>query len=564
MSDMDADATGAGGERTGDQGESPGRDAPAPTPGGGGHQPGWAPAPPAGPPQPQGQPGSPAGAPTGPGGPYPAAPVGPAYPRPPAGAPYPPAPAGGAYPRPPSGGSYPPPAAGGYPRPPAGGSYPPPPGGAYPPPGGGYPPPPGGGYPPPGGGYPPPPQGGWSQPPGGWGATPAQPPPRPSHRGLITAVAAALALILLSGTGLGWAIARSGLVSLPAVSSQGTIHTVPQPGSATGQAGQGGQSGQPVDAQAIASKVAPAIVDINTVIGGVGRSAQAAGTGMILTSSGEILTNNHVVQGATSIKVTFQDGQTSTAHVVGVDPSADVALVKVDGRSGLPTVTLANSSTVTVGEQVVAIGNALGQGGAPSVTQGSVTALDQSITASDGASSEQLTGLIQSDAPIQPGDSGGALVNSAGQVVGMITAGSTSRFSRSATTEGFAVPSSTAASVVNQIRSGGGGNSNVIVGQPGYLGVQVRDLDSATASGLGLNVSGGALVVGVAQGSPAAQAGISARSVITAIDGAAISSASALGPAIQSHKPGQSIRVTWVDQSGTHTASATLASGPSA
>ena len=215
-----------------------------------------------------------------------------------------------------------------------------------------------------------------------------------------------------------------------------------------------------------------------------------------------MLTNNHVVSGSTSITVTIA-GRSGTyaAHVVGVDPTKDVALIQVEGVSGLPTATLADSSTLQVGEPIVAFGNALGQGGAPSVSQGSVVALDQSLTASDGSSSEQLTGMVQIDASIAPGDSGGPIVNSAGQVVGMITAGQSAGRVSTATTVGFAIPTNTALAVVNQIRSGQA-SSEVILGQVGFLGVQVTDLTARNAAQLGLASTSGALVTGVVAGSP--------------------------------------------------------------
>jgi S1-C subfamily serine protease len=154
-------------------------------------------------------------------------------------------------------------------------------------------------------------------------------------------------------------------------------------------------------------------------------------------------------------------------------------------------------------------------------------------------------------------------VNSAGQVIGMITAGQAQGFRQTTSTVGYAVPASTTVSVVNEIRAGHA-SSSVIIGQTGYLGVAVRDLTDSAASRLGLSVSGGVLVVGVTSGSPAAQIGITQNSVITAIDGAKVQSQADLSPAIQAHKPGQKIQVTWVDQGGTHTGSATLVSGPNA
>src|ERR1700686_2294534 len=133
-----------------------------------------------------------------------------------------------------------------------------------------------------------------------------------------------------------------------------------------------------LNADAIAAKIDPAIVDINTVVG----SSQAAGTGMIISSTGEILTNNHVVDGSTSIQVTIAGrSQPYSAHLIAADPSADIAVIKVDGLTGLPTVSFASSTSVNVGDAIVALGNALGRGGVPAVSQGSVVALDQTITA---------------------------------------------------------------------------------------------------------------------------------------------------------------------------------------
>ncbi len=376
------------------------------------------------------------------------------------------------------------------------------------------------------------------------------------------ALAALASVLVLSGegalAGAAWTWTHSRTSSAAASQKgQSRVATVPQitsPGSSSGQAGQA------LDAQAIAAMVEPAVVDVNTTIASLG---QAAGTGIILTSAGEILTNNHVIQGANDVHVTIP-GRSGTyaATVIGVSTIADVALIEVHGVSGLATATLADSSSLTVAEQLVAIGNALGQG-TPSVTQGAVTALDQSITASDGSSSEQLSGLIQTDVPISPGDSGGPLVNSAGQVVGMITAGETSSPRQTTSTVGYAIPANDAVTVVDEILSGST-SQGIVLGLPGYLGVAVSNLNSITAGALGLGTSAGALVIGVASGSPAAEANIAQNAVITGIDGVSISSATALGPAIQSHKPGQQVRISWIDQSGSHTATVNLATGPAA
>jgi S1-C subfamily serine protease len=363
-------------------------------------------------------------------------------------------------------------------------------------------------------------------------------------------VAAVLAALLLvgAGAGLGWGLTRD-------------------QGSSAAQSGSSnGQPATSLDVQAIADRLEPAVVDVNTEIqGSFGQIGRGAGTGMLVSSSGEVLTNNHVIQGATKIEVSIT-GRSGTyeATVVGADPTNDVALLQVQGVSGLPTVTLADSSNLVLGQHVVAIGNALGQGGSPSVTEGTISALERSITVGGGlAGGEPLTGLIQMDAPIQPGDSGGPLVDSSAQVVGMITAASRSDFGQSSSSIGFAIPSNDALAIVQQIRSGNE-TSTVIIGPVGFLGVGVQDLNPDTAARLGLNIISGALVLTVRPGTPAESAGITQDAVITAIDGERVSSADALGTAIQRHDPGDQIEVTWVDGSGTHTATVRLIANPAA
>jgi S1-C subfamily serine protease len=510
---------------------------------------------------------------------------------PPQGAPGQPPPPG--YWSPPQGEPGQPPPPGHGPPAQGGPSQPPPPPGQWSPPQGapGEPPPPGywsppqdePGQPPPPGyrgpqqgapGQPPPPS---YWPPAAQAAAPV-PPRRRSGRVVVAAILAGVVLLVGAGTGWGYLTSRViHEITSGSQVAQNPIHLAPQSGGSSNNGSssngsssnlppQSSQANQPANAQAVASKIASGIVDINTVLttSVTGRTAQAAGTGMILTSDGEILTNNHVVQSSTSITVTIPGHSgTYNATVLGVDPSADVALIKVNGLSGLPTVPLADSSTLSVGQPVVAMGNAGGAGGAPSVTTGQITALDQTITASsDGGPSEQLSGLIQSDATIQPGDSGGALANSAGQVIGMITAGEATGFRQSSTNVGYAITASDAINVVNEIRAGHA-SSSIFIGPTGHLGISVQDIDPRTASRLGLSQTSGALVTGVESGSPAEKIGITANSVITSIDGTAISSASDLTPAIQGHKPGEKIKVTWTDQSGTsHTATATLTTGP--
>ena len=378
------------------------------------------------------------------------------------------------------------------------------------------------------------------------------PPPRPAS--IWNRIAAFIVLIAVvaaaAGAGIGWGLAR-------AVNNRPVAQATTSPEAPIQQVTPGTSTSPSSTTDAIAAKVSPAIVDINTVLG----NGAAAGTGMLISSTGEILTNNHVVNGSTSITVTVQGrSQRYSAHVVGVDISQDIAVIQIDGSvSGLPTVKFADSSSLEVGQTVVALGNALGRGGAPNVTSGQITALDQTITASSGgSSSETLNGMIQSDAVIYEGDSGGALVNTSGQVVGMITAGQAQGFRSSASDVGFAIAANTAVGVVNRIRAHEQA-ADLTYGQVGFLGVSVQTLDAFSAQQLGLSVSSGALVTSVQPGSGAEAAGIARNSVITKVGGASVTSSDTLGTAIRSHRPGDGVSVTWVNQGGTHTATVTLA-----
>jgi S1-C subfamily serine protease len=386
-----------------------------------------------------------------------------------------------------------------------------------------------------------------------WAPAPPPPPPQPAFWNRIAAFIVLIAVVAAAaGAGIGFSLARAvNLHETANATAPESPISLQTPNSGSGNTGNG-------SANSVAARVAPAIVDINTTLG----NGQAAGTGMIISSTGEILTNNHVVTGSTSITVTVQGrSQQYSAHVVGVAVSQDVAVIQIDQNvSSLPTVSFADSSSLHVGDQVIAIGNALGQGGAPHVEQGQVTALDQTITASEGSgSAETLNGMIESDALIYEGDSGGALVNRSGQVIGMITAGQAQGFRSSASTVGYAIASNTALSVVNRIRAHEV-SSDLTYGQVGYLGVAVQSLDAAAAQQLGLSVSSGALVTAAPQpGTPAYRAGIGRYSVITKVGGSDVTSADSLGTAVKSHQPGDSVSVTWVNSSGSHTATVTLA-----
>src|SRR5437868_13399280 len=238
-------------------------------------------------------------------------------------------------------------------------------------------------------------------PPPAW--MPAPPPaPAPSVWHRIAAFVVLIAVVAAAaGAGIGFSIAR-------AINPNQTAQASPIASPIQTTAPATGNGNGSSSAAAVAAKVDPAIVDINTTVG----SSQAAGTGMIISSTGEILTNNHVVSQSTSITVTVQGrSQTYSAHVVGVDISQDVAVIQIDSNiSGLPTVKFADSSSLQVGDAVVAIGNALGQGGTPNATQGAITGLNQTITAREGGGrSETLNGMVQIDAVIYEGSSGGVL-----------------------------------------------------------------------------------------------------------------------------------------------------------
>ena len=335
------------------------------------------------------------------------------------------------------------------------------------------------------------------------------PPPRRNHkRGLILTGAVALAAGAATG----------GLI--------GSMHGVT---ASTMTAA----SRSPLSASQIAQRVDPALVDVVSTLGNQG--ASAAGTGIVLTSNGTVLTNNHVIRGATSIKVTdVGNGRTYTAKVVGYDASKDVAVIQLQNASGLTTANLGDSSSVQTGDAVTALGNAGGKGGTPSVATGAVTALNQGITASDegsGANSEQLTGLIETNADIQPGDSGGALVNSYGQVIGMNTAASSGTQFQSesgqSAAQAYAIPIDNAETIAKQVEAGQG-SSTVHIGATAFLGIETDGSNSGSGSGSGSGDSGAASARATAAASAAsATAAASAARATAAAPTAAAPTAAA-------------------------------------
>jgi S1-C subfamily serine protease len=319
----------------------------------------------------------------------------------------------------------------------------------------------------------------------------------------------------------------------------------------------------------IAAKVDVGVVDITTQSSY--SSSSAAGTGMILSSNGLILTNNHVIDGATSISVRVVSTNTTyTASVLGYSVTGDVALLQLKGASGLTPVSTANSSTVRATEAVVGVGNAGGVGGTPSYAPGAVLATNQSLTASDPdnlTGAEKLTGMIQIAASIQPGDSGGPLVNTDGQVIGMDTAGSSSGsgygFSdnTSANTQGYAIPINTALAIARTIESGTS-TSSVHVGATPILGIEI----SPTLSGYGGFGSApvtGVQISGLATGTPAASSALTAGDVITALNGQSVTTATQLSTIVQKLAPGAVVKVSYTTSTGTSgTTNVTLVAGP--
>lgn len=362
-------------------------------------------------------------------------------------------------------------------------------------------------------------------------------------------LSAVLVVVVLIAVAVGVVVGHLAWTSMTTPTTAPTVtvppSTVPQGSSAPGE---------PSNAAAIAARTDPALVDIDVT--DAYQAVEGAGTGMVLSSNGEVLTCNHVIEGATSIKVTdVGNGKTYDATVVGYDRTQDVAVLKLSGASGLKTITPGDSSKVSTGDGVVAIGNAEGTGGTPTYAGGSVTATDQSITAEDEitGASEQLSGLVQTNADVVSGDSGGALVNASGQTVGMIAAASESFQFQSSAVQGYAIPINEADSVAGQILSNSG-SSTVHIGPTAFLGVEVRSPFGGTS---------GAEIDQTVPGGPAATAGLVPGDVITAVNGQAISSPDDLTDLLLAESPGASVSVQYLNVYGVQTTvTVQLASGP--
>jgi S1-C subfamily serine protease len=383
---------------------------------------------------------------------------------------------------------------------------------------------------------------------------PPPPPPRRTGRTLLT-----VALAVAAGVALG-AAAGGYIPTLlnPQNSSLPSQTYAPprQPGRTETQT--------PQDTSGVAAKIDPALVDITTTLGF--QQAQAAGTGIVLSATGLVLTNNHVINGATAISaVDVGNGQTYQAAVVGYDRSHDVAVIQLQNASGLAVAPIGSSAGVAQGDSVVAIGNAGGVGGAPSVAAGTVTALQQAITASsEDGTSEQLTGLIQVAADVQPGDSGGPLVSADGKVIGMDTAASQGfQMDRGGQPtgggQGFAIPIDQAIAIEKQIAAHQA-SATVHIGDSGFLGVEVQV--ASTARGRRAQTTNGAVISGVRPGSPAEAAGIVQGDVIVALDGQTVDSWNTLTNLLTAFHPGDRVTLGVATPQGQQNVTVQLAKGP--
>ncbi|HTW09250.1 MAG TPA: trypsin-like peptidase domain-containing protein [Acidimicrobiales bacterium] len=405
--------------------------------------------------------------------------------------------------------------------------------------------------------------------------TPAPPPPPPpppqvgagassqggGRRGLrsLPLVAAFVATAVISGGG-GAAIAlaldndaataASGKDALPA--------SAPDQGVATGG----------LNVEAIAARVDKATVDITAT----GPDGQDEGTGMILNASGVVLTNNHVVAGSTELRAQIDGaGRTYSATVIGVDVTQDVALVRLQHGPSFPAVSIGDSRAMAVGDQVVAIGNALDLPGPETVTSGIISAVSRSITVSDPATgtTESLTGMFQTSAAISSGNSGGPLVDAAGRVIAMNTAAASASGTETASDVGFAIPINRAIAIARQIEAGKA-SSDVEIGEQPATGFGVTSVACAEGFGgclplgfaaFGINpfdgagvyqapVAKGAVVSGVEPGTPAAAAGLAVGDVIVTSDGSAITSPEQLGSLVSRSRVGARLRLGWVEPDG--------------
>ncbi|MDQ6848513.1 MAG: S1C family serine protease [Actinomycetota bacterium] len=399
----------------------------------------------------------------------------------------------------------------------------------------------------------------YSDPPaGGQGGQPFGPPlPTPPKRRRRLALAVGVALVAIMAVFVaGLATGTNTVNGTPVASEQtpstgrtGGVPTVPGP-FGNGSTRSPNSSGRPTTSSGHATaKQTVGVVDIYTRLGF--QAASAAGTGMILNSSGYVLTNNHVIDGATTVRVVVVSTGTSyRATVVGTAPTEDVAVLKMTNAATSASANFGNSDSVQVDDPVTGVGNAGGVGGTPSAATGRVTSLHNTITASDesGSNPERLTGIIASSAPIRSGDSGGPLYNGAGEVIGIDTAASSH-----GQAAGFAIPINRALSVAAEIRKGVE-TSVIHIGYPAFLGVSLSQQATNGA---------GALIGSVIAGLPADKAGIVAGDVVTKVNKTSVANYSQLRKAVAKLNPGDRAMISYTDQAGrSHRANVTLITGP--
>jgi S1-C subfamily serine protease len=420
---------------------------------------------------------------------------------------------------------------------------------------------------------------------GGGGWDPGPPPRRARRRGRLLVYLTVAALAAGVGAGLTVAFDRPGTSPSAGVSAS----EIPSPHNDAAGSGSG------LNEAAVERKVVPGLVDITAQLKYAAETAE--GTGMILSPSGLVLTNNHVIDGATYVKVSLAGNprQSYTARVLGYDSTDDVALLQLTGASGLATVNFGNSSQVRVGTPVLALGDAEGRGRV-TPARGDISGLDRSIQASDEGSgrTEDLSHMLQTNAQIQQGDSGGALANSAGQVIGMITAASTGSGGQPGGTMGFAIPINSALAIAERIADSRA-SSTVYIGLPGFLGVLVAQSSSRSPrqqaadeqqSGDGPGGPGrsrgcltpgenpgvpgtiaparsGALILGVLCGTAALSKGLAPGDVIISVNGQAITTPDALTAITARYHAGAVVSVGWEDTNGSrHAARIKLGDGP--
>ena len=399
------------------------------------------------------------------------------------------------------------------------------------------------------------------------------------RRTILAAAGAATALALTVG----------GLAGLPAqamtqataptagVRAEAAIPFTGHPSSPNGSSGNG-DSSSPTDGTGTPSSGATApeeqteatpadeqeatgVVLIDTQLGF--EKAEAAGTGIVLSKDGLVLTNNHVIADSTKIAVTVATtGKTYTASVVGSDSTEDVAVLQLKDAEDLQPATI-DDDTVDVGDDVTAVGNSEGSGRLMAA-EGTVTDLGASVTttAKGTEDSETLDGMIEVQADIVSGDSGGALLDDEGEVVGMDTAAS----SGTAVVTGFAIPIETALTTAESIIDGEQTSTNTL-GYPAFLGIGVNGQSgqSGQPGQPGAAATEGAVVAGVYEDTPAAEAGLAAGDTITAIGSTPITDGNSLSEAMSDHEPGDTVSLTWTDANGqSHTTEVTLTQGPAA